>query len=181
MIASKEMQRIFTTNENSVSLAIPVRQFAIACVSPSFSIQSTGTRGLYLVGSGWDDAGFQSYSLVSLTNAYLSANYIYPTTTTMPSSTTSVPTTQSTIIESDTSTSTTIVNPNIASVGPSSNSLKTTSNKCVGVCYGVPSKTNGLPRNTFVPGYTTKNGTKVQPYTKSSPKSSGKSSGKKGK
>jgi hypothetical protein len=32
-----------------------------------------------------------------------------------------------------------------------------------------------------VPGYTTKNGKKVQPYTKSSPKSSGKSSGKKGK
>ena len=182
MIASKEMQRIFTTNENSVSLAIPVRQFAIACVSPSFSIQSTGIRGLYLVGSGWDDAGFQSYSLVSLTNAYLSANYIYPTTTTTsPPTSTSIATTQSTIIESNTSTSTTIVIPNIASVGPSSNSPKTTSNKCVGVCYGVPSKTNGLPRNTFVPGYTTKKGIKVQPYTKSSPKSSGKSSGKKGK
>ena len=182
MIASKEMQRIFTTNENSVSLAIPIRQFAIACVSPSFSIQSTGTRGLYLVGSGWDDAGFQSYTLVSLTNAYLSANYIYPTTTTTsPTTSTSIATTQSTIIESNTSTSTTIAIPNIASVGPSSNSPKATSKKCVGVCYGVPSQTNGLPRNTFVPGYTTKNGKKVQPYTKSVPKSSGKSSGKKGK
>ena len=182
MIASKEMQRIFTTNENSVSLAIPVRQFAIACVSPSFSIQSTGTRGLYLVGSGWDDAGFQSYSLVSLTNAYLSANYIYPTTTTtsLPTST-SIEITQPTIVESTTSTSTTNAIPNTSSVGPSSNTPKTSSNKCVGVCYGVTSPVNGLPRNTFVPGYTTKKGKKVQPFTRSSPKSSGKSSGKNGK
>ncbi len=174
MIASKEMQRIFTTNENSVSLVIPNRQFAIACVSPSFSIQSTGARGLYLVGSGWDDAGFQSYSLVSLTNAYLSANYIYPTTTTTPpTTTTTIPTTQSTIIEGSPSTTTTVASSNVVSTGPSLNSSKTISKNCVGICFGVPSKVNGLPRNTFVPGYTTKSGKTVQPYTKSSPKSSG--------
>lgn len=175
MIASKEMQRIFTTNENSVSLVIPVRQFAIACVSPSFSIQSTGARGLYLVGSGWDDAGFQSYSLVSLTNAYLSANNIYPTTTTTPpTTTTTIPTIQSTIIEGSPSTTSTVASSNVVSIGPSLNSSKTTPKNCVGICYGVPSKVNGLPRNTFVPGYTTKSGKTVQPYTKSSPKSSGK-------
>jgi hypothetical protein len=41
--------------------------------------------------------------------------------------------------------------------------------KCVGVCYGVPSTHNGLPRNTYVHGYVKKDGTVVQPYTRSSP------------
>jgi hypothetical protein len=38
----------------------------------------------------------------------------------------------------------------------------------------VPSPKNGLPRNTFVPGYTKGNGTKVKPHTKSSPRRKGK-------
>jgi hypothetical protein len=41
--------------------------------------------------------------------------------------------------------------------------------QCVGVCYGVPSTKNGLPRNNYVPGYVKKDGTVVQPYTRSSP------------
>ena len=38
---------------------------------------------------------------------------------------------------------------------------------CVGICYGVPSEINGLPRNTYVSGYFRSNGTYVQPYTRS--------------
>ena len=43
-----------------------------------------------------------------------------------------------------------------------------TGNKCVGICYGVPSAVNGLPRNTYVSGYFRKDGTYVGPYTRSS-------------
>jgi hypothetical protein len=38
---------------------------------------------------------------------------------------------------------------------------------CVGICYGVPSKINGLPRNTYVSGYFRSDGTYVKPYTRS--------------
>jgi len=41
--------------------------------------------------------------------------------------------------------------------------------RCVGICYGVPSKVNGLPRNTYVSGYFRKDGTYVGPYTRSRP------------
>jgi hypothetical protein len=40
---------------------------------------------------------------------------------------------------------------------------------CVGICYGVPSKVNGLPRNTYVSGYYRSDGTYVKPYTRSKP------------
>ena len=40
---------------------------------------------------------------------------------------------------------------------------------CVGICYGVPSKVNGLPRNSYVSGYFRANGTWVNPYTRSKP------------
>jgi hypothetical protein len=40
---------------------------------------------------------------------------------------------------------------------------------CVGVCWGVPSKVNGLPRNSYVSGYFRANGTWVNPYTRSKP------------
>jgi hypothetical protein len=43
------------------------------------------------------------------------------------------------------------------------------SGKCVGICYGVPSTVNGLPRNTYVSGYFRKDGTYVGPYTRSKP------------
>jgi hypothetical protein len=39
--------------------------------------------------------------------------------------------------------------------------------KCVGICYGVPSTVNGLPRNNYVAGYFRKDGTYVRPYTRS--------------
>ena len=39
--------------------------------------------------------------------------------------------------------------------------------KCIGICYGVPSVVNGLPRNTYVSGYYRKDGTYVAPYTRS--------------
>lgn len=39
--------------------------------------------------------------------------------------------------------------------------------KCVGLCYGVTSTRTGLPRNTYVRGYVKKDGTYVQPYTRS--------------
>jgi hypothetical protein len=38
---------------------------------------------------------------------------------------------------------------------------------CVGICYGVPSRINGLPRNTYVSGYFRSDGTYVRPYTRS--------------
>jgi hypothetical protein len=41
--------------------------------------------------------------------------------------------------------------------------------RCVGLCYGVTSTKTGLPRNTYVRGYVKKDGTVVQPYTRSSP------------
>jgi hypothetical protein len=41
--------------------------------------------------------------------------------------------------------------------------------RCVGICYGVPSAVNGLPRNTYVRGYFRKDGTYVRPYTRSKP------------
>lgn len=41
--------------------------------------------------------------------------------------------------------------------------------RCVGICYGVPSTVNGLPRNTYVSGYFRKDGTYVRPYTRSKP------------
>ena len=40
--------------------------------------------------------------------------------------------------------------------------------RCVGICYGVPSTVNGLPRNTYVSGYFRKDGKYVGPYTRSS-------------
>lgn len=43
------------------------------------------------------------------------------------------------------------------------------SSDCVGICYGVPSKVNGLPRNTYVSGYYRSDGTWVNPYTRSNP------------
>jgi hypothetical protein len=43
------------------------------------------------------------------------------------------------------------------------------SGRCVGICYGVPSTVNGLPRNTYVSGYFRKDGTYVNPYTRSKP------------
>lgn len=43
------------------------------------------------------------------------------------------------------------------------------SSDCVGICYGVPSKVNGLPRNTYVRGYYRSDGTWVNPYTRSNP------------
>ena len=39
--------------------------------------------------------------------------------------------------------------------------------RCVGLCYGVLSTKTGLPRNTYVHGYIKKDGTVVQPYTRS--------------
>jgi hypothetical protein len=39
--------------------------------------------------------------------------------------------------------------------------------RCVGLCYGVTSTRTGLPRNTYVRGYVKKDGTVVQPYTRS--------------
>ena len=51
--------------------------------------------------------------------------------------------------------------------GPSGGYSKSSSNNCVGICYGVPSKVNGLPRNTYVSGYFRKDGTYVRPYTRS--------------
>ncbi len=39
--------------------------------------------------------------------------------------------------------------------------------KCIGICYGVPSVVNGLPRNTYVSGYYRKDGTYVRPHTRS--------------
>ena len=96
MISSGEMTGIFTTNGDAVSPAIPVKQFAIACIAPSFSIQSTGSRGLYLVGSGWSTAGFDYSTLVSLTNSYLASSFIYPTTTTAAVTTTTAAVTTTT-------------------------------------------------------------------------------------
>ena len=55
-------------------------------------------------------------------------------------------------------------------VRPSSAVLGTSrSGSCVGLCYGVPSEVNGLPRNTYVDGYFRKDGTYVKPYTRSKP------------
>jgi len=55
--------------------------------------------------------------------------------------------------------------PNLSGGGSSNSSWS--SNECVGICYGVPSKVNGLPRNKYVSGYFRKDGTYVQPYTRS--------------
>ncbi len=87
------MKRMFTTDGDGVAPANPKPNFAMACVQPSFSIQTTGPRGLFLVGSGWTDAGLDAYSLVSKINSYMAANFVYPTTTT----TTTVPSTTSTV------------------------------------------------------------------------------------
>lgn len=38
---------------------------------------------------------------------------------------------------------------------------------CVGICYGVTSPITGRPRNTYVRGYTRRDGTYVRPYTRS--------------
>lgn len=53
--------------------------------------------------------------------------------------------------------------------GGGSSSGANSSRSCVGICYGVPSKVNGLPRDTYVSGYTRKDGTYVKPYTRSKP------------
>jgi len=41
--------------------------------------------------------------------------------------------------------------------------------RCVGVCFGVPSTVNGMPRNNYVNPYIKQDGTFVQPYTRSAP------------
>ena len=47
-------------------------------------------------------------------------------------------------------------------------SYSSTSSKCEGVgCYGVTSTVTGLPRTTYVRGYTRKDGTYVQPHYRS--------------
>jgi len=51
----------------------------------------------------------------------------------------------------------------------SSGGLISGSSSCVGICYGVPSVVNGLPRNSYVKGYTRSDGTYVKPYTRSKP------------
>jgi hypothetical protein len=81
MISSGELKRVFTTDANGNSKAIPDNRNSLACVAPTFRIQSSGTRGLYLVGSGWSYAEFSELDLVSITNEYLAARFIYPTTT----------------------------------------------------------------------------------------------------
>ena len=53
------------------------------------------------------------------------------------------------------------------STGNGSSDFSSSSRDCVGVCYGVPSKVNGLPRNKYVSGYFRKDGTYVRPYTRS--------------
>ena len=53
--------------------------------------------------------------------------------------------------------------------GGGTSSGSSSSNSCVGICYGVPSKVNGLPRDNYVSGYTRKDGTYVKPYTRSKP------------
>ena len=50
-----------------------------------------------------------------------------------------------------------------------SSNFGTSSSSCVGICYGVPSKVNGLPRNSYVKGHYRSNGTYVKPYTRSKP------------
>lgn len=42
-----------------------------------------------------------------------------------------------------------------------------TAHTCVGVCYGVISPSTGRPRNSYVRGYTRRDGTYVRPYTRS--------------
>lgn len=56
---------------------------------------------------------------------------------------------------------------NSNSSGGYSSRSSSISQNCVGICYGVPSKVNGLPRNTYVSGYFRKDGTYVRPYTRS--------------
>ena len=132
MISSGEMTRIFTTNGDGVSPARPTQDgLALACIAPSFAIQSTGSRGLYLTGSGWVTAGIDisgSNGLVSLTNSYLSANYIYPTTTT----TTVAPTT----------TTTTTVAPNTTTTTTTTTVARTTTTTTV------PGTTTSVARTT---------------------------------
>jgi hypothetical protein len=55
-----------------------------------------------------------------------------------------------------------------SSSGSNSSSISG-SGSCVGICYGVPSVVNGLPRNSYVKGYTRSDGTSVKPYTRSKP------------
>lgn len=54
---------------------------------------------------------------------------------------------------------------------PSSSKTSSTygSSNCVGMCFGSPSKVNGLPRNNVVSGYYRSDGTWVNPYTRSKP------------
>ena len=99
MISTRELERIFTTDSTGSSAAIPDGQFALGCVAPSFNVQTSGTSGLFIRGSGWSNAGFSYHDLVSLTNAYLSSRFIYPTTTVFTSTTTTLsPATTSTTI-----------------------------------------------------------------------------------
>ena len=55
------------------------------------------------------------------------------------------------------------------SSGGATSTWSSSSNSCVGICYGVPSKVNGLLRNSYVPGYYTSTGKYVSPYTRSKP------------
>lgn len=96
MISRGELSEIFTTDSNGNSLAIPDNRFSLSCVAPTFSVQSAGSRGLYLVGSGWANAGFGYNEIVDITNGYLASRFIFPTTTVAATPTTAATTTSST-------------------------------------------------------------------------------------
>ena len=145
MISSGEMTRIFTTNGDGVSPARPTQDgLALACIAPSFAIQSTGSRGLYLTGSGWVTAAIDisgSNGLVSLTNSYLSANYIYPTTTT---TTVAPTTTTTTTVAPTTTTTTTTVAPNTTTTTTTTTVARTTTTTTT----WVPGTTTSVARTT---------------------------------
>ena len=113
MISSGEMTRIFTTNGDGISPARATQDgLALACIAPSFSIQSSGSRGLYLVGSGWVNAAIDTWGsngLVSLTNSYLASNFIYPTTTAAVTTTTAAVTTTTAAVTTTTAAVTTTI------------------------------------------------------------------------
>ena len=152
MISSGEMTRIFTTNGDGVSPAKPTQDGAsLACIAPSFAIQSTGSRGLYLTGTGWVSAAIDTWGsngLVSLTNSYLSANYIYPTTTT----TTVAPTTTTTTTVAPTTTTTTTVAPTTTTTTTTTTVARTTTTTTVPgtttTTAWVPGTTTSVARTT---------------------------------
>lgn len=98
MVSNGELKRIFTTDANGNSEAIPDNRYSLPCVAPTFGIQTSGVRGLYLVGSGWTNAGFNHLDIVSFVNEYLASHFIFPTTTlaTTTTTTTTLPPTTTT-------------------------------------------------------------------------------------